>query len=447
MTTTLDPVPTAVAAEHGGVAALLDELDAALGRVVAAFESGGLQRESDDALLEVLRRVEAHRNRLALLDHAMVDEVQVRELGLRLMLRHTKGLLMRVLRIPAGEARARVEAAELLRRRTDLNGAPLVSRRPAVAAAQRDGAVSAAQVRVLAECLSDLEWAGLDPDQVAEVETALVADARVFGPAELRTVTEQVTDLLIPDATPPRDDLIRERRCLALHPTRDGSYRLSGLLTAGAGATMWAVLSPLAAPRPEGPEGPDRRSSAQRWHDALADAGDRLLRSGDLPDSGGTPATIIATITIDDLLNRTGHATTADGVRLSAAELLTLASEADLIPAFLSSHGAVLDLGRSRRIANRTLTHALYARDGGCTFPGCEHPAPWCERHHILDWAQGGATALHNMTLLCGYHHREFAAHGWTCRMGPHQLPEWIPPPHVDPQRTPITNHRLVKKK
>ena len=36
--------------------------------------------------------------------------------------------------------------------------------------------------------------------------------------------------------------------------------------------------------------------------------------------------------------------------------------------------GAVLDLGRTRRIATPAQTYALIARDGGCSFPGCDHP-------------------------------------------------------------------------
>ena len=42
----------------------------------------------------------------------------------------------------------------------------------------------------------------------------------------------------------------------------------------------------------------------------------------------------------------------------------------------------------------------------------------WCERHHIVAWIDGGDTDLDNLTLLCRYHHHNFAARGWDC---PHQ--------------------------
>jgi hypothetical protein len=102
---------------------------------------------------------------------------------------------------------------------------------------------------------------------------------------------------------------------------------------------------------------------------------DRLLRSDTLPDSGGTPATVIVTINLDDLLDRLGYGRTSDGTLLPTHEVLRLANQADIIPAVLSRTGEVLDLGRSRRIATASQTMALIARDGGCSFPGVRREA------------------------------------------------------------------------
>ena len=123
---------------------------------------------------------------------------------------------------------------------------------------------------------------------------------------------------------------------------------------------------------------------------------------------------------------------------------MALATAAEIIPAVLNRSGAVLTLGRSRRIASRSQTLALAARDGGCSFPGCDLPPPWCERHHITAWIDGGGTDLDNLTLLCRYHHHNFAARGWTCRLGDDRLPLWIPPRHVDREQTPLRNARLA---
>ena len=44
------------------------------------------------------------------------------------------------------------------------------------------------------------------------------------------------------------------------------------------------------------------------------------------------------------------------------------------------------------------------ARDTRCRFPGCS--ARRCDAHHLTHWAEGGATRLDNLVLLCRRHHR-----------------------------------------
>ncbi|MET0694444.1 MAG: HNH endonuclease, partial [Propionibacteriaceae bacterium] len=80
----------------------------------------------------------------------------------------------------------------------------------------------------------------------------------------------------------------------------------------------------------------------------------------------------------------------------------------------------------------------------GCSFPGCGRAPEWCERHHIKDWARGGLTDLNNLTLLCRWHHHNFAQRGWTCRIRDDGLPEWIPPKWVDREQKPLQNSRII---
>jgi hypothetical protein len=188
----------------------------------------------------------------------------------------------------------------------------------------------------------------------------------------------------------------------------------------------------------------DGRSYGQRLHDALEEVCDRVLRSGEVPGVAGTPATVIVTIPMEDLVDRVGHATTSDGAALSVPQLLELADQADIIPAVLNRTGAVLTLGRTRRIASPAQTHALIARDGGCSFPGCDRPPEWCERHHIVEWVDGGPTDLDNLTFLCRYHHHNYAARGWRCRINTDRLPEWIPPRWIDRHQKPLLNSRIT---
>jgi hypothetical protein len=183
-----------------------------------------------------------------------------------------------------------------------------------------------------------------------------------------------------------------------------------------------------------------------RMHDALDDVCARLLRAGSLPLSGGTPTTVLVTISQEELTNRLGFGETSDGTLIPTRQLLQMASEADIIPAVLNRSGLLLDLGRSRRVATKNQTLALIARDGGCSFPGCAHPPEWCDRHHIDPWIAGGLTDVSNLTLLCRYHHGNFVRHGWTCRLNAAGVPEWVPPRWIDPEQRPLTNRRIDRR-
>ena len=307
---------------------------------------------------------------------------------------------------------------------------------------------------------------GFDPADVGAGEALLTGHAYTFAPEPLRQLAEQVVNAIDPDGTLPNDEVNADRRHFHLRPTRDGAYVGEFRLTGAAGAKLAALLEPLAKIRPactqpdaagaatgvEGQPGPARssafgeldvRNRGQRWHDALEEVCDRMLRSGGVPDAGGVPATVIVTITVEDLMDRAGIGHSSDGTTLTTKAVLDLAAQAEVIPVVLNRSGAVLDVGRSRRIATPSQSHALAARDRGCSFPGCDRAPQWCERHHIVAWIDGGRTDLNNLTLLCVYHHHHFLDRGWTCRINPDRIPEWLPPRWVDPDQTPQINSRV----
>lgn len=88
----------------------------------------------------------------------------------------------------------------------------------------------------------------------------------------------------------------------------------------------------LSRPVPADDGEPDTRTPGQRRHDALLNAGRRLLRSGSLPDAGGTPATVLLTMAVDELEARTGLVTTSHGGSLSIPAALRLAADAQILP-------------------------------------------------------------------------------------------------------------------
>ena len=81
-----------------------------------------------------------------------------------------------------------------------------------------------------------------------------------------------------------------------------------------------------------------------------------------------------------------------------------LACDASLMSMRHDADGAVLAVGRKTRTIPPSIRRALAARDTGCRFPGCTSRR--CDAHHVEHWANGGATRLDNLVLLCRRHHR-----------------------------------------
>jgi hypothetical protein len=90
-----------------------------------------------------------------------------------------------------------------------------------------------------------------------------------------------------------------------------------------------------------------------------------------------------------------------------------------------------LDVGRATRTIPAALRRALVVRDRGCTFPGCDRPAAWCDAHHLVHWTKGGPTCLENCVLLCSAHHRMVHDGGWDLRRSQDGRLLVRPPHHV----------------
>jgi Domain of unknown function (DUF222) len=418
--------------ERGRLDVVLDRLNDDLAELVEAVETGGLDQLTAAQKVAVWHRFETVRNRLPLVDHALVADAEATDLAGTYCFSSLTRFLVRVLQLSPGEAAARVRAAAAVGPRTSMLGERLQPVLPRLAGLQRDGAVSTEKVQIVAHAMQKLSRAGLNPDAVDTAEQLLSDYAPVLGPTELRRYALSVVDAADPDGPEPIDDqLQQDRRYLELKQRRDGMWHLQGKLANTLGAQLNALLDPLSKPRTTTVEDengrttpiPDQRPYGQRLHDGLDEACARLLKMKDQPGSGGTPTSVIVTIPLEDLLANAGLAETSDGSQLSADQLLRIADEAEIWPTIINHHNVPLAVGRTRRIASQGQTMALHIRDGGCSFPGCTHPPSWCDRHHIRDWIHGGLTDLDNLTLLCRYHHTHFLQKGWTCRLNADDLP------------------------
>ncbi|MEZ0053472.1 hypothetical protein ABIA30_004501 [Mycobacterium sp. MAA66] len=72
---------------------------------------------------------------------------------------------------------------------------------------------------------------------------------------------------------------------------------------------------------------------------------------------------------------------------------------------WLQRHGQPIGAGRGTRQISRRLRRALEHRDRCCVVPGCG-ATRGLHAHHITHWEDSGPTDLHNLVLLCPYHHR-----------------------------------------
>ena len=72
---------------------------------------------------------------------------------------------------------------------------------------------------------------------------------------------------------------------------------------------------------------------------------------------------------------------------------------------WLERHGQPIGAGRTTRTISRRLRRALEHRDRCCVVPGCG-ATRGLHAHHVIHWEDGGVTELHNLVLVCPYHHR-----------------------------------------
>lgn len=150
---------------------------------------------------------------------------------------------------------------------------------------------------------------------------------------------------------------------------------------------------------------PQRRATGHELGQAFCELLERLDGTG-LPETAGTGATLVVTMTLETLTGGLAAATLDTGDRIAAHTARRLACEAGIIPVVLGGRRQVLDQGRRRRRFTRAQRVALIVRDQGCTAVGCQTAAWFCHAHHDDPWARGGPTDLTNGRLLCPAHHR-----------------------------------------
>lgn len=422
------------------VAARLDALDAAV-EGIDALDFGNYEPA---IRLRVLQRLETARRSQIVSSHDLIAGLADEELA------EIGGPAPKVvadwLRISPAEARRRLRDAQQLAPRTTLTGQQLPPELPATAQAWRDGQLDEQHLRVVQTFIRDLPEA-IPPEAVEQAERFLAEQATELRPDQLEKVANRCATLINPDGKFSDEDRARQRGFTWCGQRRDGMSIAKLIATPELRANLEAWFARFAAPGACNPDDSspcidgqpsedvaarDLRSHAQRQHDAV-----NALVRGQLGDPklgvhNGLPVTVIVSTTLKELNAGSGHAVTAGGTLLPMRDLIRMASRAYHYLAVFDDHqNRPLYLGRTRRIASPDQRVMLYARDRGCTRPGCDMPGHFSEVHHITSWASGGNTDIDNLTLACKSDN-DLAERGWRTVKLANGSTQWIPPPKLD---------------
>ncbi|MCA2316149.1 HNH endonuclease [Mycobacterium sp. WUMAC-025] len=429
------------------VDAVFDALDADLDRACAlVLDALNVQQQ-----LAVLERCERLRRRIPVIEHPLLNslarQAPAQELGGGLPHALTEHTL-----ISRHEASRRIKEARDLGPRHGLTGEPLPPALPATAAAQRVGDLGAGQVAVIRKFCRQLPgWVDAAAREFAEAQ--LAGFGTQFGPEHLTELARGMSNVLNPDGIFTDEDRARSRGVTLGPQQADGMSQLRGLITPELRATVEAVEAKLGAPGMCNPlddtpcvDGTpsqaaidrDTRSKAQRGHDALLAALRALLASGELGQHNGLPASIIVTTTLQELEAAAGRGLTGGGTILPMSEVIRLGRHAHHYLAIFDK-GKALALYHTKRLASPGQRIVLYAKDRGCTAPGCGVKGYYCEVHHVTDYSKCHSTDIDDLTFACGPHHRLLQPRGWTTRKNAKGETEWKPPPHLERNR-PRTN-------
>lgn len=269
-------------------------------------------------------------------------------------------------------------------------------------------------------------------EHAVTAEPILLELARTREPAVVRRATAHLHACVDPSGAEAAMRAAYERRGVTLSVVGEHAY-LDGVFDVESAELLRTALAPLMTRAGEG----DRRSTPQRRADALLDLAKRQLDAGTLPEIGGERPHLSVVVDEDALRSSVGAVSLEwTGVAVPASVARRWACDAQLTPVLAallpppgtrspgagSSRSAVwvgggwqpLDVGRASRLVTTGQLKALRVRDGGCVHPECSRTPAYCDAHHVRHWADGGATDVSNLALLCRHHHRTLHAGEWS---------------------------------
>jgi len=320
-----------------GVEEALATLDEAMDRCLSVL----LAARSSEQLVGYLDRLQAHQQRLAAVQAAVVRELEVFDVPRR----HGATSMMAWLR-----ARYRISpgAAKRLACLAGSTG----DRTPMVTARLAAGTLNADQASVIAKVVANVPG-----EARAKAEEHLVTEAKTFGPDDLGRLGERILEHVAPELVEQQAESALERAEQLAYDKRElnitdiagtSKVRIHGLMDREAAAHLRAAIDPLSAPRPT-KDAPDPRTPGQRRADALVDVCKLVNQCGELPENGGDRPQVVVTIDYHQLRNavraKQGAGALDNGTQLSPQTVRQWACDAEILPVVLA--------GASRACAER----------------------------------------------------------------------------------------------
>jgi hypothetical protein len=201
------------------------------------------------------------------------------------------------------------------------------------------------------------------------------------------------------------------RRYVHISEVKDGLVHLEGLLDAEGGATLKTALSALMPP----PRKDDERTPGQRRADAMVELARRPLDGSKLGSTGGQRPHLVITASAETLAGLPGAPPAQlEGVGPIPIETAQRHACDPSVSWLLGQAELESETSHAHQRIPAPTRRALVTRDRGCVVNHCNRPPAWCDGHHVVWWTRGGKTALPNLALVCGRHHRMLHEEGWT---------------------------------
>jgi hypothetical protein len=263
---------------------------------------------------------------------------------------------------------------------------------------------------------------------IVEHDATLTELARTAEPRHVAVAVARIVELADPDAAddPPPSCTREDLRGWSVRRGFDGLGVVDAATSPVLTELLLRVRDVFSTPDPPDTPPEQRRTPAQRFHDAVLAALTTALDHDPGSAVGGVRAHFVVFSDLQTLLGRdelarirprlgaTGEIDAETARHLAATTDPTMRAVLGLVP------WLPVSVGRARRTLPPFLRTASQLAHQHCRGPGCDRPYAWAEEDHNKDWIDGGLTALFNSAPLCEAHHQLKHRDGWSITFDPH---------------------------